>query len=253
VKKASANLTSLRSMIGQGGRASVTLPLRSLILSAWNAKDYQIVGGPSWIRNDRFMINAKADTDVPRDQVYLMLRSLIIERFKLKSHIEARVMDTYVLSRPSPDSPLGAGLKAVDCSQPRTPTSVAQLEAALRGGGAMPCGMISTGSNGIRAGGVTMATLVSLLGSALSSTVVDKTNLTGTYSLVLDFNLLSRVSLSASAPGETLTAIPANDPYSSGGGGSVFNAVKELGLRLEKKKEAVDVLVIESIEQPDED
>jgi uncharacterized protein (TIGR03435 family) len=144
----------------------------------------------------------------------------------------------------------------VDCSQPRTATSAAQLEAAMRGaaaGGTIPCGMISTGPSGIRAGGVTMATLVSLLSSSLSSTVIDKTNLTGTYSLILDFNLLNRVSLSASAPGETLMAMPSSDPYASGSGGSVFSAVKELGLRLEKKREAVDVLVIDSVEQPDED
>jgi uncharacterized protein (TIGR03435 family) len=254
VKKVPANVTTLRSMIGQGGRASVTLPLRSLILSAWNAKDYQIVGGPNWIRNDRFMINAKAETDVPRDQVYLMLRALIAERFKLKSHIEARMMDTYVLSRPSPDSPLGPNIKPVDCSGPRTPTTTAQLEALLRSsGGAVPCGLTMSSTNGIRAGGVPMSTIVSLLGSLLSSTVVDKTGLTGTYSVTLEFNLLNRSSLSASAPGETLTAMPSSDPYSSGGGGSVFSAVKDLGLRLEKKKEAVDVLVIDSIEQPDED
>lgn len=256
VKKAPANVTTLRSMIGQGGRASVTLPLRSLIVGAWNAKDYQIAGGPNWIRNDRFMINAKAEKDVPRDQVYLMLRSLIIERFKLKFHIEPRMMDTYVLSRPNPDSPLGPNLKPVDCSGPRTPTTTAQLEALLRGvssGGAVPCGLTMSSTNGIRAGGVPMTTVVSLLGSALSSTVVDKTGLTGTYSVTLEFNMLNRSSLSASAPGETLMAMPSSDPYLSGGGGSVFSAVKDLGLKLEKKKEAVDVLVIDSIEQPDED
>jgi len=230
----------------------ITLPLRTLLLQVWNAKDFQLVGGPSWLTSDRFAINAKAENDAPRDQVMLMLRALIIERFKLKFHIEPRQMNTYVLSRPSPDSPLGPGLKPVDCSGPRASiTSSAQLEAALRGGtnAALPCGLTMSSTNGIRAGGITMASLASLLGSSLSSTVVDRTNMTGTYSLTLDYVVLSRSSLSASAPGETL--MPMSEM--SSGGGSVFNAVKDLGLRLEKKREAVDVLVIESVEHPDED
>jgi uncharacterized protein (TIGR03435 family) len=242
--------TSLR-LTTQGGRATITLPLRTLILQVWNAKDYQLVGGPGWLTSDRFAINAKAETDVPRDQLYLMLRALIIERFKLKSHIEQRQMNTYVLTRPSPDSPLGQGLKPVDCSGPRQPTTTASLEAALRSSSAanIPCGLTISSTNGIRAGGITMASLASLLGSALSSTVVDRTNITGTYSLALDFSMLNRSSLSASAPGETLQ--PMVDTTS--GGGSVFSAVKDLGLRLERKREGVDVLVIDSIEHPDDD
>jgi uncharacterized protein (TIGR03435 family) len=250
VKKIPSSNTSLRLGM-QGGRATITLPLRTLLLQVWNAKDFQIVGGPSWITTDRFAINAKAETDVPRDQVMLMLRALIIERFKFKFHIESRQMNTYVLMRPGPDSPLGPGLKAVDCSGPRPPTTTAQLEAALRGGStaALPCGLLMSGSGGIRAGGTTMASLASLLASAVGSTVIDKTNMTGTYSFTLDFAVLSRLSLSAAAPGETLT--PMSDMTTSGG--SVFNAVKDLGLRLERKREAVDVLVIDSVEQPDED
>jgi uncharacterized protein (TIGR03435 family) len=251
VKKIPGNNTTLR-LSTNGGRAVITLPLRTLMLQVWNAKDFQLVGGPGWMTSDRFAINAKAETNVPRDQLYLMLRALIIERFRLKSHIEARQMNTYVLSRPSPDSPLGPGLKAVDCSGPRASiTSSASLEAALRStsAAALPCGLMMSSTNGIRAGGITMSSLASLLGSALSSTVVDRTNMTGTYSMMLDFQLMSRTSLSASAPGETL--MPMNDTTS--GGGSVFSAVKDLGLRLERKREAVDVLVIDSVEQPDED
>ena len=236
--------------MGQGGRATLALPLKLLMQQVWNAKDYQIVGGPSWITSDRFLITAKAETDVPRDQVYLMMRALIIERFKLKFHIEQRPMNTYVLSRPSPDSPLGPGLKPVDCSGPRPPTTSAMLTAALNGGSAaaLPCGLTMSSTNGLRAGGVTMTSFASLLGSVMSSTVVDKTNMTGTYSIVADFAMSSRSSLSAAAPGESLP--PMTDISS---GGSIFAAVRDLGLRLERKREPVDVLVIDSVEQPDED
>jgi uncharacterized protein (TIGR03435 family) len=242
VKKSTRNES--RSSIGQGGRATLTLPLRSIIMMAWNAKDFQIVGGPKWITSDRFTITAKAEKDAPRDQLYLMLRSLIMERFQLKSHLETRQMNTYVLSRPSPDSPLGPGLAPVDCTTAKPITS-ATLSAALQSGRNIPCGLTMSSTNGIRAGGITMASFASLLGSLMSTTVVDRTEMTGTYSLAAEFSL-SRGILQASAPGETIS--PVQDS-----GGSVFSAVRDLGLRLERRREAVDVLVIDSIQQPDED
>lgn len=247
VKKAPpTNGLNLRMALGQGGRANLTLSLRQLIQLAWNAKDFQVVGGPGWMANDRFAIVAKAETDVPRDQVYLMLRALIIERFKLKSHIESRQVNTYVLTRPSPDSPLGAGLKQVDCSAPRTATTTAAALLALERGGAVPCGsLMSSASGGIRAGGLTMASFASLLSSLMNTTVIDKTGMTGTYSFTADFVLSSR-NLQASAPGESMPTLVES-------GTSVFSAIKEMGLRLERRREAVDVLVIDSIEQPDED
>lgn len=242
VKKATRNES--RSSIGQGGRATLTLPLRSLILMAWNAKDFQIIGGPKWITSDRFTITAKAETDVPRDQLYLMLRALIIERFQLKAHVESRQMNTYVLTRPSPDSPLGAGLTPVDCTTAKPVTS-ATLSAALSSGRNIPCGLTMSSTNGIRAGGITMASFASLLSSLMNTTVLDKTGMTGTYSLAAEFSL-SRGSLQASAPTEGAVSIPDT-------GGSVFSGVRDLGLRLERRREAVDVLVIDSIQQPDED
>ena len=100
-------------------------------------------------------------------------------------------------------------------------------------------------TNGIRAGGITMASFASLLSSLMSTTVIDKTGMTGTYSLAAEFSL-SRGSLQASAPTEGAVSIPDT-------GGSVFSGVRDLGLRLERRREAVDVLVIDSIQQPDED
>ena len=70
------------------------------MMQAWGIRDYQIIGGPSWITTDRFSINAKAETNVPRDQVLLMLRSLIVERFNLKYRGEKRELPAYVLTLP---------------------------------------------------------------------------------------------------------------------------------------------------------
>jgi uncharacterized protein (TIGR03435 family) len=60
--------------------------LQSLITVAYQVKDFQITGGPGWIDADKFDVNAVASENVPADQVMLMLRSLLEERFKLKMH-----------------------------------------------------------------------------------------------------------------------------------------------------------------------
>ena len=88
-----------------------------------------------------------------------------------------------------------------------------------------------------------LATVVSLLGSSVGGTILDRTGLTGNYDIELEFSLGS--SLQAAAPGATLPT--------SVDGPSIFSAVQDLGLKLERRKEPTDVIVIESVEQPDED
>jgi len=53
--------------------------------------DFQIEG-PDWIKNKeiRFHITAKADPDTPRDQVLVMLQTLLVERFHMTIHHEQR-------------------------------------------------------------------------------------------------------------------------------------------------------------------
>jgi uncharacterized protein (TIGR03435 family) len=116
--------------------------------------------------------------------------------------------------------------------------------------------MLMSGPTGIRASGLPLATLASLLSSSVGGTVLDRTGLTGTYDIELPMSMLTG-SLQAAAPsgnpnpnpnaGVSLPTLPGSD------GPSVFEAVKDLGLKLERRREPIDVLVIESVEQPDED
>ena len=84
------NSVDLRRSIGPapGGRffASNTT-LRALICFAFgipqDAAGFRIVGGPKWMDDDRFDINAKVDGTWTPQQMSEMLRSLLVERFKL--------------------------------------------------------------------------------------------------------------------------------------------------------------------------
>jgi uncharacterized protein (TIGR03435 family) len=112
-----------------GGRFMATnVPVRMLIRNAYQLQEFQMVGGPDWIGEDRFDINAKAEADGTVNPFrpdkpgepskgQLMLRALLAERFKLAVHNEDREMPIYALVLARSDGKLGPQLtkSTVDC------------------------------------------------------------------------------------------------------------------------------------------
>jgi uncharacterized protein (TIGR03435 family) len=253
VKKQEGRVTSMNLRTPGGGRIMiVNLPLRTILSQAWGGlRDYEMSGGPGWMATDRFTINAKADHNAPRDQVLLMLRALLVERFQLRYHVEKREMQAYVLTTAETPWKPTPRMRPVDCTAGRG--------APPPGGGPlridqMPCGGTMLSTAGIQARGVTMANFTSLLSSLGGLGVVhDRTGLTGTYHIELD---ASPTALLRSMT--TLTSLmnpqsPDNLLPAVGDGRSLGSAVGDLGLKLDRQREAVEVLVIDSVSQPDED
>lgn len=255
VKKFEGRVTSTNLRTPGGGRITITnLPLRTILMQAWGGlREYQLSGVlPAWMTSDRFTINAKAETNAPRDQVMLMLRAVLVDRFKLKYHVEKKEMQAYVLTTAEPEWKPTARMKPVDCTAgrgakpPATPAPIRFDQ---------PCsGSTMLSTNGLQARGVTMTSFVSLLSSIGQLGVVhDKTGLTGTYQIDLDASptaLLRSLSSSlASLQGGNSENLLPNVAE----GRSLSAAVSDLGLKLTRQKEMVDVLVIESVSQPDED
>jgi uncharacterized protein (TIGR03435 family) len=196
--------------------------------------------------SDRFTINAKAEDNAPRDQLLLMIRRVLAERFQLKYHGETREMPAYVLVTAEPEWKPNDRMRPVDCTAGRgaAPPPAGPIRPET-----MPCGGTMLSTAGIQARGVTMASFVSLIGSLGGlGTVHDRTGLTGTYHIELDASPTALIrSLSAQL------ATSDNLLPSLGDGPSLATAVQDLGLKLERRREAVDVLVIDSVSQPDED
>ena len=65
--------------------------------NAYTVQPFQIVGGPAWIDSERYAIEAKADGNASRAQMFLMLQSLLEDRFQLKIHRETRELPVYAL------------------------------------------------------------------------------------------------------------------------------------------------------------
>jgi len=262
VKKLTKLPTSSGSRSGPGRMVYTNVPLRTLMMQAWGIRDYQIIGGPAWITTDRFSVNAKAETNVPRDQVLLMLRSLIVERFNLKYRGEKRELPAYVLTLAQSNWTPTAHMKP--CTVVSRPPTAAVIAAAAAAGVTLPAtaptappppgspppcdsATLASGTGGLTLTGTT-STLASLLGSLGGlGQVQDRTGLTGTYRFSLDPSVIDG-RLSASLPSTGDSLLP-----NVSSGGSIASAVQDLGLKLERRKEPVDVLVIESVSQPDED
>ena len=84
----------------EGGRLRITNePVKLLIRAAFQIQSAQITGGPAWLDTDRYDIEAK--TGHPEkpgpDKMSPLLRSLLTDRFNLKSHREMRDSTVYAL------------------------------------------------------------------------------------------------------------------------------------------------------------
>jgi uncharacterized protein (TIGR03435 family) len=62
--------------------------LKGLICAAYDVKDFQVSGGPKWMDDDRFDINAKAEGAADGPQLKNMLQTLLADRFQLVFHRE---------------------------------------------------------------------------------------------------------------------------------------------------------------------
>jgi uncharacterized protein (TIGR03435 family) len=199
-----------------------------LIKLAYNMHAHQISGGPAWLDSERYDIEMQPDTpgQPSRDQMKLMFRKLLADRFQLKFHIEKRELPVYAMVV------LKTGAKiAVSNGDPNAFPGI--------GFGREP-GVISlvgrnTGLNGVANG---------LQSNILDRPVVDQTGLTGRYDFLLRFtpDPTQVANFGALPPGNAadLDAPP-----------DIFTAFQQqLGLKLQSTRAAVDVIVIEKIERP---
>jgi uncharacterized protein (TIGR03435 family) len=212
-------------------------------------KPGMIVGGPGWLNERRFDIDARAEPAPTRDQYPLMVRLLLADRFKLKVRVEPRRVEVYSLIVARADGRLGPRLR------PATPECLAELDAerarlAKRTGpvtfsssDTQPC----TGANALSGSGMlrlagarTLESLAFALQVYTNKRVVDRTGLAGIYEFDLEFDYAASRGIGAS-------------PDSDTAGGSVFTAVQEhLGLKLDPRRETMGVLVIDSVDMPSE-
>jgi uncharacterized protein (TIGR03435 family) len=234
----------------QNGRLDVqAFPMKNMIMLAWDLNgDELLAGAPKWIQSARFDVVAKAPTAGPGDQVdfetlRLMVRALLVDRFKMVTHMEERPVTSYTLTAMKPK------LQKADPSN-RTRCKEGPPLGAKDARDTNPIlSRLLTCSN------TTMAQfadqLQSLAPGYIHTPVVDETGLDGAWDFTLSFSpagLLQSGGARGGDAGQQTGSLPGtSDPN---GAVSLFDAInKQLGLKLEMQKRPHPVLIIDHIEE----
>src|SRR6266446_6344177 len=87
---------SLSGIFESKGRISAkNVTLKRCVRGAYNVPEPQIMGGPKWVDQDRYYIEAKAAVPAGDHELMLMLQTLLADRFKLALHREQRAILGY--------------------------------------------------------------------------------------------------------------------------------------------------------------
>jgi uncharacterized protein (TIGR03435 family) len=213
--------------IGPGGRLTASgATLRDLVVRAYDAQDFQVVGGEPWVSR---------------------ARSLLQERFGLTVHRETRNLPIFALVLASqPDLRLRKSTH--DCRgvlEDRDPLDVSEVSGELAG--CQPKTTFVAGAGGSQISfarpGMSIRQLASLIMPFAKRTVIDRTGLKGTYDIELTFSF---------DPFFVTQSGIQQAPQTEGM--SLATALREqLGLKLESTRGPSEVVVIDAAHQPSPD
>jgi len=241
------------------GRLAITgLTVREIVAYAYGIPNplrfSRISAGPKWLNEDRFDIVAKARGDVSTDQLRVMLRALLADRFRMVARNTTADMPIYALRLSRNDGALGPRLRRtpdIDCVRfiadrggvppplPRDPKDV-------------PSCVIRAEPGLIVARSRTMLDLTTVAFPRVveDRVVVDRTGLKGNYDVLVEWTPDRRPFAAAT---DLPPGLPVPPPPLAGGP-SIFTALQEqLGLKLQSERGPVEVLLIDRIEKPRED
>ena len=85
-----------RFTVSPHGITARNATLRRLVSEAYRLQVRQVIG-PNWLDQNEYDLEARAAGQADREQLDLMLRTLLAERFNLKQHREMREMRVYEL------------------------------------------------------------------------------------------------------------------------------------------------------------
>jgi uncharacterized protein (TIGR03435 family) len=192
------------------------MPLIWLIGAAYNVPNRQISGLPQEFTSGGYDIEAKAGHSVSREQMMILLRKLLEDRFKLMVRRETKELKAYVLVAAK--------------SGVRLEENQDGAELAMR----------KVSGNKMSYHNMPMPLFANVLSGAVDDVVVDGTGLKGSYDFTLEYYA------GPGGRGVQEGREPAPDPNAA----SIYTALQEqLGLKLESRKGPVGLLVIDRIER----
>jgi uncharacterized protein (TIGR03435 family) len=212
------------------------ITLRDCIRGAYRARDFQIVG-PDWMTKARFEIDAKLPPGTSTDQIPEMLRALLIERFKLEVRRDMKEQNVYALVVGNGGAKLKPAERKTDNTSPKA------LGPDGKPREPMMFAFPPSGDVTITAPSASLASLVGLMSRWTARPVVDLTGVEGQYEFKLTFAAEANSGLPANTPQPGAAATSAEPAP------SVFDAVKQYGLRLEARKAPIEMFTVIHLEK----
>jgi uncharacterized protein (TIGR03435 family) len=200
-----------------------------LIRTAYGIEAERVVGGPSWLENAWFDVNAKVPDGTTTETAKPMLQALLADRFKLAFHSDTKSIPAYALKvgkRSQLKESDGSGDTGCKYTPPTPPASGRFTEAPP---------LFFACRN------MTMAAFAQALHSTIfvgsqylnERIVVDQTDLKGAWDFDLKFTPKGMMGPDGPLPGAI----------------SLFDAVEKLGLKLEPADTPLPVIVVDSVNQ----
>jgi uncharacterized protein (TIGR03435 family) len=204
--------------------------LLDMIAAAYSVRANQ-VSGPSWLADQGFNIEAKVPEGTQKEQLNGMLQSLLEERFGLKVHRDSQTKSGFALvvgkngpklkpaePPPTPAQGLTEEEQRAKVQQARVETLQKRMQENRENGTPL------VGFSRANFGSITTEALAAQLVRFAEAPVLDETGLTGKYSVTIE------TWKNADVPG-----------------GTIFEAVEKLGLKLEPRKMTVETVVVDQV------
>lgn len=242
----------------------VNYPLRALLLMALRVTEYQLVA-PDWVRDVRVDISATLPPGASRAQVPVMLQDVLRRRFGAAWHVEQRPLEAYDLrvgtdgisarEVPPHDELYTAPPAGVVAATPISEDVDGPYRSFVIGAGATTVTATSVYTQfttpqqqiTLDAKRMTMDDFARLLQFTMDAPVVDRTGLSGGYAFKIDLPLAATIIRMRVTTGRTTArdGAPLTVPLSI----SAPDAVKQIGLLLERRRTTSDVMVIDKLER----
>lgn len=210
-----------------GGRLTWPTNLLYLVSFAYDLPEWRISGLPQG--NESYVIDVTTSAQATTDDVRRMFQSLLGDRFRMASHWFTRETDGYELAV-GKGGPKMVEARDGDPPGPAPPMLRRYSAEDLRtADGLMIFDVPEPGVTSMAGRRVGMARLAGDLSKVLHEPVADRTGLAGKYYFACEF-------------------VRPDGPEDANAG-SLSAAMQSLGLRLVRRKTAVGVLVVDSIEK----
>jgi uncharacterized protein (TIGR03435 family) len=204
--------TGAPKLTREAGRLSFDyVTLARLLMEAYGVQRDQIIG-PSWLDDEHYDIVTTLPTQTLKPEIAMMWQNLLAKRFGMAVHVDMKPRRIYAL--------------VVGKNGPK-------LERSKTSNGEVPAPEVDFTRDSLHLTANSMDGFALVLSSFLDHPVVDATGLQGTYDITLGIGMANLRALQDAASSDALET------------GSLFGAVADLGLRLERRSEPAKFVIVD--------